>query len=453
MKKILICAAVVLLSFSSCGIYNKYESSSTVPENVFGTEAAALQQKESVAQMPWRTFFTDPQLQQLIETALERNTDMKIAALNVEVAEANLCAARLAYLPTLYLNPQGTIGRAMEMNYKSYTLGAGAQWDIDLFGTITNRKRQAKALYAQAQDQQTLVQTQIIANVARGYHNLQILDQQLDIITKTVALWEKSLETQRALMENGSAYSTSVDQMEASLLNVRTQRLDILNNIKDVENAICLLLAEQPHAISRSRGADFTLPAEIGIGVPAELLQNRADVRAAERAIENAFYVTQEARSNFYPKLTLSGALGWTNGETGDVNPAKWFMNAVAGLTQPLFSQGKLKANLKISQLQQQQVQQQFVNTVLSAGNEVNSLLADCQTARDKAQIYRQQVEVLQRAYDGTHELMNNGEATYIEVLTAQEGLLNAQLAEAANQYEGNQALINLYIALGGGAQ
>lgn len=451
MRKTMISAAVVLLTISSCGIYNKYESESTVPDGVFGSEVQATGQT-SMARIPWRTFFTDQKLQQLIGTALERNTDLKAAELTVGVAEASLGAARLAFLPSLYLSPQGAVGRA-GTNYESFNLGAGAEWEIDLFGGINNRRRQAAALLEQTRDLETLVRTKLIANVATAYQQLQILDRQLDIITKTETLWEQSLETQRALMENGKAYSTSVDQMEASLLDIRTQRIDIVNNIKDVENALCLLLAQTPQHIDRNAWGSFNLPQQVAVGLPAELLSNRADVRAAERAIENAYYVTAEARSNFYPKLTLSGTLGWTNGDMGSLNPAQWIMNAAASLAQPLFTQGKLRANLKISKLRQEEARQMFVQTVLNAGNEVNSCLADCQAARDKAGLYQKQVDVLQHAYEGTHELMVNGKATYLEVLTAQEALLRAQLGEAANVFNGNQALIDLYIALGGGAE
>ena len=188
-------------------------------------------------------------------------------------------------------------------------------------------------------------------------------------------------------------------------------------------------------------------------GVPAMLLKNRPDIRLADYAMEEAFYNTQMARSAFFPSITLSGTAGWTNSAGVVVNPGKMLLNAVASLTQPIFARGRLKANLKIAKLSEEDLQRKYVQTVIDAGNQVNEALADCQAAREKHGYYHRQVEVLHEAYKGTHELMDNGKANYLEVLTAQESLLNSQLSEAANMYNGAKAVIALYIALGGGTK
>ena len=190
------------------------------------------------------------------------------------------------------------------------------------------------------------------------------------------------------------------------------------------------------------------------IGVPANLLEQRPDIRMANHAMEEAFYNTQAARAAFFPSINLSGAAGWTNSAGGMiVNPGKLLLSFVGQLTQPIFARGKINANYKISKLTQEDLQKKYVQTVIDAGNQVNEAMADCQAAREKHEYYRRQVEVLHEAYIGTHELMDNGKANYIEVLTAQESLLNAQLSEAANMYNGAQAVIALYIALGGGTK
>ena len=257
--------------------------------------------------------------------------------------------------------------------------------------------------------------------------------------------------------------------MEASYLNVKTQIADTRRNIRSVENTICKLLAVSPQHINRQKWGTSTLHhAEatgdvedrmfntkyLKIGVPAQMLENRPDIRMANHAMEEAFYNTQAARSAFYPSITLSGTAGWTNNAgIAVIDPGKLLLNAVAQLTQPIFARGKLIANKKIAMLTEEDLQKKYVQTVINAGNEVNEALADCMTAREKHTYYQRQVEVLGEAYAGTHELMDNGKASYLEVLTAQETLLNAQLSQAMNKYTAAEAVIALYIALGGGSE
>jgi outer membrane protein TolC len=254
--------------------------------------------------------------------------------------------------------------------------------------------------------------------------------------------------------------------MESSYLNVKTQIVDARRNIRSVENAICRLLAITPQHIKRNIWGTSALhhPEAKGdtgqrmfdtqflkIGVPASLLELRPDIRMANHAMEEAFYNTQAARAAFFPSITLNGTGGWTNSAGSMVvNPGKLLLNAVASLTQPIFARGKLLTNLKISKLKEEDLKNKYVQTVINAGNQVNEALADCQAAREKHGYYHRQVEVLHEAYKGTHELMDNGKSNYLEVLTAQETLLNAQLSEAMNMYNGAKAVIALYIALGG---
>ena len=267
-------------------------------------------------------------------------------------------------------------------------------------------------------------------------------------------MWNASLETERALWENGKAYSTAVNQMESSYLDVKTQIVDVKRGIRSTENALCQLLLITPQHISRSAWEAYTLPERVRTGVPAELLANRPDIRLADHQLEEAFYNTQAARAAFYPTISLQGILGWANAAGSTiVNPGALLMQALASITQPIFAQGKLRANLRISKLSQENVQKQYMQAVINAGNEVNEALADCQVAKDKDFFYKRQVEVLEDAYMGTHELMDAGKANYLEVLKAQESLLAAQLNEASNLYSGSQALIALYIALGGGTK
>lgn len=441
MKKYLLLTAM-LLGLSGCALYKQYESTSEAPVALMGEGVEA---GESMAVVPWRTFFPDAQLQALIEEGLEHNSNLKISALNIEIAEVSLQTARLAWLPSLNLTPS-----FQYQGSASYNVGAGLQWDLDFFGGISSRRRQAQALLAQVKDEKTAVQTRLVADIANGYHMLQMQDRQLDLMDQAIVLWEQSLDIQRTLMENGKAYSTSVNQMEASLLGVRAQRADLAHDIRNTENALCVLLGRTPGHVEREPMAHFVLPVEVGLGLPGDLLRNRADIRAAEHGIEKAYYVQQEALSNFFPKITLDGNIGLA-GVIG--SPAGLAYSAIASLAQPLFNQGRVRGNYKAAQIRQEQAREQFIGTVLKAGSEVNSLIADCETAAHKAEIFSRQIDVLQKAFDGTHELMKNGKANYLEVITAQEAFLKAQLSEVANTFNGNQAIINLYIALGGGVE
>ena len=453
-KITVICVAV--LSLTGCNtiksLRSEYQSQATVPADVFGTEMSLATDSTSLAELSWREFFIDPLLQQLIDTALMRNTDINSARIAIEQSEASLSAAKQAFFPSVYFAPSGTLSSFDfgKLN-KTYNLPLQVNWDIDAFGSITNQKRKSEAVLLQAQVAEQAVRANIISAVAQQYSTLLLLDQQLEILMATDSLWNISLETQKILWENGKSYSTAVNQMESSYLNVKTSIVDTRRNIRQVENSICRLLAITPQTIQRSRLGQYALPRLFDTGVPALLLQNRPDVKLADLAMAEAFYNTQAARAAFYPSISLQGIAGWTNSAGGAiVNPGKILLNAVASLAQPIYAQGKLKANLKISQLAQEDLMNQYVQTVIDAGSQVNEALADCQAAVEKHGYYHRQVAVLKEAYKGTHELMDNGKASYLEVLTAQESLLSAQLNEATNMYNGAMGIIALYIALGG---
>ena len=444
---------VLCLLLTGCSLYNKYESKATVPDDAYGAtqDIKQIEGNTSLAQMSWREFFTDPVLQQLIEQVLAQNTDLNSARIAVEKSEASLKAAKMAYLPSLYFSPQGTLSKFDSNPWsKTYNLPLQLSLDLDVFGSITTQKRKSQAVLMQTKIYEESVRANLISTVAQQYFMLQVLDRQLQILISTDSLWNASLETQRALWENGKAYSTAVSQMESSYLNVKTQIVDVRRNIRSVENAICSLMAITPQHINRTAWGGYPLTTNISIGVPAALLQYRPDIRMADYVMAEAFYNTQAACQAFYPNISLSGVLGWTNSGGVVLNPGDILLNAVGSLTQPLFARGSLIANKKIALLTEKDMQQKYVQTVINAGNQVNEALADCQAAHEKHGYYHRQVEVLYKTFIGTHELMDNGKASYLEVLTAQESLLSAQLSEAMNMYNAAQAVIALYIALGG---
>ena len=465
-KNILVAAAVSMM-LTGCGLYNKYEKTVKEPDNVFGTIAGAAGDTTSISQMSWREFFPDAELQALIEQALANNTDLSTARINIEKSKASLKAAKLAYLPSLYLAPQGTISSFDRSKAsKSYNLQMELSWDVDLFGSITNKKRAAKAVLMQAQMSEEATRSNLISSIAQEYFYLQLLDRELNILIQTDSLWAASLETQKALYENGQAYSTAVNQLESSWLDVKTQIVDTRLSIQATEDEICSLLCITPQHIARSKwyaaaeyhtateGQHLFDPQFLRIGVPARMLELRPDIKLANYYMEEAFYNTQAARSAFFPSLSLTGTAGWTNSGGGIVSdPGALLLKAVGSLTQPIFARGQLKADLKKAQLTEENLKKKYVQTVIDAGKEVNQAMAQCQAALEKQGYYNRQVQVLHEAYVATHCLMDSGDANYLEVLTAQETFLSAQLSEAENIYDGAQAIISLYIALGGGTK
>lgn len=453
MKKQIITLTVAALTLSSCGIYTKYKPATEVPENLYGEEVAATDTLDNIGNLSWREVFTDPQLQALIEQGLQNNTDLQSAQWRVKEAEAVMLSAKLAYLPSFALSPQGTASSFDKAKaVQTYTLPVTASWELDIFGRIRNAKRQAKALLEQSRDYKQAVRTQLISGIANTYYTLLMLDAQLEISLQTERSWKETVDATRALMNAGMANEAAVSQMEATYYTICTAVLDLKEQINQVENSLSLLLAETPHAMRRGKLEGQVLPTHLATGVPVQMLSHRPDVRSAERSLEAAFYATNQARSAFYPSIVLSGSAGWTNsGGSMIVNPAKFIATAIGSLTQPLFNKGANIAQLKIARAQQEEAKLSFQQALLNAGSEVNEALVHYQTAREKSGYYDKQIISLHKALESTSLLMQHGSTNYLEVLTAQQALLNAQLTQVANRFAEIQGVINLYQALGGG--
>ena len=417
---------VVLLS--SCSLYKKYEAQETVPTDIMG-DVVQPDDTLSLGALGWRHLFTDPLLQQLIERALLNNTDMQQARLTVLQAQNDLAAARLGGLPILSFEPKGSLTHFDGSATRSYSVPLTLTWQTGIFGQVTSKKRQAKARRQQLDDYRQAVQASLAANVASTYYELVMLDRELQILQETQVVWEESLEAMRVLFEAGLYMSPAVYQMEASLASVQSGIVEVKETMQVTEAALCLLLSEAPHAIPRSPYGKFVLPEQLHVGLPLRLLSARPDVRQAARNMEIAYYDTQMAQQAFYPDITLSGSLGWSNAE-GMVNPGQFLATAVASMVQPIFTQGKLRAKNKNAKIEQEKVRLQFVQTLLGAGNEVYQQLRICHKTEQKAVYLTSIVNSLHEAYLGTSELMKNGTNTYVEVLKAQEDLLTAQITE-----------------------
>lgn len=452
---IMVSAAALL---SGCGIYGKYErpevdAAGIVRDVTSNTDTLAVTDTTSFGNLPWKSVFTDPALQSLIEKGLENNTDLLNAALNVKMVEAQLMAAKLAFVPSFTFSPQGTIS-SWDGNKatKTYSLPVNASWSIDLFGNLLNQKRSAQMALLATKDYQLVVKTNLIANVANAYYTLLMLDKQLEIVNNMVGLTKETWDMMKLQKDFKGGKETSVQSAEANYYSVLAQAADLKRQIRETENSLSLLLGQRAQYIERGKIDDQNLPVEFSTGVSLQMLNNRPDVHYAEMALAQCFYNTQAARSKFYPNITISGSGAFTNSAgAGIVNPGKWLLSAVGSLVQPIFQNGQLVAGLKVAKAEQEQAYNTWQNAVLSAGSEVSNALVLYNSSDEKSKLEAKQVESLRKNVEYTKDLFQSAGSTYLEVITAQQSLLNAELAKVQDDFYKMQAVVNLYYALGGG--
>ena len=450
------------LLFASCGLYNKYERPEVVADGIVRDPVAqngTLQSADttSFGNLPWRQLFTDPQLQLLIEQGLEKNPDLLNAALNVQMVNEGLKVARLAFLPSVALSPQGTIATLKtdpSVTTKSYQVPLSASWNVDLFGNLLNAKRSAQMQLIATQDYQTVVKCNIVSGIANLYYTLLMLDRQVEIVSDMEQLTKETWEKMQFMHENRVGYrSTAVQSAEAAYYSVQAQKVDLMRQTREMENSLSLLIGQPAQAIKRGKLADQSLPSTFATGVSIGLLNNRADVHAAEMSLAQCFYDVQQARSRFYPSITITGTGAFTNNH-GMVNPGKLLLSAVGSLVQPIFQHGQIVAGLKVAKMQYEQKYNTWQNTVLKAGNEVSNALVSYNASAEKGDLDSKRVEVLKKNVEDTKKLMeSSSNTTYLEVISAQSNLLNAEISEVTDQFNKMQAVVNLYQALGGGAK
>ena len=388
----------------------------------------------------------------MIDKGLERNTDLRVAHTRVKAAEAVLMNARLSYLPSVVLAPDGSIsGTEGAKAIKTYNLAASASWEIDLFGKVTNAKREALAALEGSRAYRQAVETQLIATIANSYYMLLMLDRQLIISEQTLITWKETEHSIEALKRAGKSNDAAVLQAKANRLALEASVVSIRKSIRETENGLSALLADTSHDIMRGALQKQQFPDTLSAGLPVQLLANRPDVRQAEWNLAQAYYATNAARSAFYPSLTLSGSIGWTNNVGGAVvNPGSWLFSAVGSLMQPLFNKGTNIANLRQAKARQEEALLLFQQSLLDAGKEVNNALTRWQSARIRMDYVNQQIMTLQEAVRKTELLMQHTSTNYLEVLTARQRLLEAELTQAQDKFEEIQGVIDLYHAVGG---
>ena len=455
----MVCATALL---SSCHIYKAYDRPESIEANgiyrdpVSEMDTLAVADTATLGNLPWKEVFKDPKLQALIDEGLANNVDMQAAIIRVEDAKTLLTAARLSYLPSINANAQGELysydgAKAV----KTYRANAAASWEIDLFGKLLNANRGQRAVYLQSQYACQAVRSGMICGIANIYYSLLMLDRQVEITDQTVGIYKENVRAMEAMKVAGMTTEAAVVQTRSALLNVEASLIDLKRQVREVENAMSVLLAKAPQHIDRGVLEEQVMPEELLTGVPLQLLENRPDVKIAEMNLAKAYYQTNQARSAFYPGVKITGVAGWLNGQSGAKlpNPGQFMWDAIGSLAQPIFNRGRLIANLKVSKSEEEIAKMNYQQAILEAGKEVSDALYLYDATAKKLEKDMERVEQLEKAVSYTKDLFQSAGASYLEILSAQQNLLGAQLAEVADNVQRIQSVIDLYSALGGGRE
>lgn len=451
-----IIAVVAVAALGSCGIYKKYETPTSTALTKAYAEARELPvDSAAFGNLLWEDVFTDPLLVRLIDMALVNNTNLRNAQLNVEIAQANLQGARLSYLPSLALAPNGAGASFAGSDLSwSYSLPAQLSWEIDIFGKLLNSKRGAQAALYKSEAYAQAVRSQIISGVAGTYYAIAAVRQQLDLSRSTAELWSETVNTMKNLKEAGGVTEAAVVQATANYYSIQASITDLEVSLDQLNNTMSLLVNTLPQQWEVTDVVDLQVPEVLRAGVPMAELAARPDVKAAEQSLAAAYYSTASARAAFYPGLTITANGGFTNLLGSMVkNPGEWFYQLAGSLVAPIFSRGQNIARLKASKKQQEQALNTFEYTLMSAAAEVSDALTVYEKSRQKSALLVEQVANLEKSVEYTQDLLlySTGSTNYLEVLTAQQGLLSAQISQITTNLNSARAVINLYQALGGG--
>lgn len=455
--KRLITITILSIGLTGCNIYKSYSRPDDLPVQELYNDSTMLSADTtaSLGNMPWRTLFTDPCLQALIEEGLASNTDLQVAMLRIDQASAGLTAAKLAYLPSLTLSANGAITSVDGAKpSKTYEIPLSLSWEIDLFGKLTNAKREQQAVLLQQSAYARAVRSGLIAGIANSYFSLLMLDNQLEISAQTVEIWREQVRTLELQLKVGDVRENAVNQARANLNQLLATHNTLLRQQRETENALCTLLGTTYRSIRRSTLDNQSIPSEISVGIPLQLLSARPDVVQAEMTLAAAYYSTNQSRAAFYPSLTIGGSAGWTNSLGQAVsNPGGWILQAFGSLTQPIFQRGKLISNLRIAKDEEEIAKLNYRQALLDAGQEVNDALYAIESYGDNLRYHTEQCQALERTVKSNELLFRTNNATYLELLSSRQDLLNSRLNIVADRLNQLQSVVTLYKALGGGAE
>lgn len=461
MKKFIL---LISLSFflQSCFVAREYERPKLeeISEELYRTDNLP-QDSLNMAKVSWREIFTDPFLESHIEKGLKNNLDIRIAIQQMLAAEAYVKQGKSGYFPTLTAGPavnhqilsrNSQFGSFFDGSITQYEITGNLSWEADIWGKIRSNERGFTAAYLQSTAAHQAVKSQLVANIATTYYQLLMLDEQKMITQQTIENRKNSLRTTKALKEAGNVTEVGVQQTEAQLHTARALLIDINNEIRILENTFSILLGEAPQQIERSNLENQEISTTLNTGVPAQLLVNRPDVMAAEFRFINAFELTNVARSEFYPSLSLSASGGFQSLELEELlSVNSLFANLAGNLAQPIFNQRRIRTAFEVSKAEQEQALLNFKQTLLTAGKEVSDALYNYEASTEKISVLGQELEAYQTATEYSEELLNNGLINYLEVLTARENALNSQLKLITAEYNQLSSIVDLYRALGGG--
>lgn len=450
--------SIILLSgLTGCNIYSNYSRPEGLPVESLFNDSTMLKadSMSSLGSIPWQDLFNDPCLQNLIEEGLSSNTDLQIAMLRIDEANAGLTAAKLAYLPSLTFSPNGAI-TSVDGNKpaKTYELPLSLSWEIDLAGKLRNAKKEQQMLMLQQKAYAQFVKSELIASIANCYYSLLMLDSQIEISNQTIEVWREQVRTMELQLKVGELRENALSQAKANLEGLLATHNTLIRQQRETENSICTLLGVTYRSIARSSLDAQNIPANITVGVPLQLLSHRPDVVQAEMALAAAYYSTNQSRAAFYPSLTIGGSAGWTNALGQAIsNPGGWILSALGSLTQPIFQRGKLISNLRISKDEQQIALLNYKQSLLNAGQEVNDALFAIESYANDFNYHSSQCMALERTVRSNELLFRTNNATYLELLSSRQNLLASRLDLIADRVNRLQAVVSLYKALGGGSE
>jgi len=445
---ILLFACAVLCS---CAELGKFKPQTEVSNTLYG-DVALSGEESNLAKVGWKEFFKDTLLQNYIAQAIEGNKDLMLAAERTRSSKAAIAGARMAFFPSLSLTPSYSGKYAQKSYAGDYSVAAPVSWQLSIFRKANNLKF-AVTNSALMEDYRQAVLSDLVANVANAYYSLLMLDSQMATAKQMLSNWEQSFDMSKALKEAGIADQVAVSQYEANLENIRITVMDLDRQIKICENSICILLGKEVgQKIVRGSLDAQEAPETLSVGVPVQMLALRPDVRAAQREVEVAFYAQRGALLNFFPALSITGALGLLNPFTGAISSMDLLGEVSASLVAPIFTSGTNRSQYEKAKSNQIQARITFDKTLLEAGKEVNEAMNEYVTRSQMAQSYDVRVGALDKAREDTEYLMKNSlDKTYLDVLYANTTFFDAKLALIENQARCLQAAVSLYAALGGG--
>ncbi|MBF0596012.1 efflux transporter outer membrane subunit [Faecalibacter rhinopitheci] len=451
-----------LFSIQSCFVAKDYTRPGDVQKEAqFRTDIVASQD-QTIADVSWQEFFSDPTLKAYITKGLQNNLDIRTALQNIAVTEAYVKQGKAGYLPTLSVGPGYTytktsantqFGRITgSQSLSQYDVTGNFSWEADIWGKIRSNYRGATANYLQTVEAHKAVQTNIVSTIANTYYQLIALDEQKKAIVKTIGFREQSLETIKALKEAGNVTQVAVNQTEAQLFNAKALLVDVDANIKLNENVLSVLLGETPQVIERGTIENQQIYSSLGVGLPAQILENRPDVKAAEFALVNAFENVNIANANFYPSLSLTATGGLQGIDIDKLFDAQsLFANVVARLAQPILQKRQIKTAKEVALANEEKALLAYKQTILTASKEVSDALARYEAADQKIPLKDKEAELYNQSIEYSEELLAYGMANYLEVITAREAALNAELNAINARLTKLNSVVELYRSVGGG--